>query len=188
MGRKYFRFKKSRSLSKQDLKLLGFVLMVLLSWLLMPFVIVMDFFRARYYFKRLRALLIAFFVWTLMLAFALYFFKKDIQHADFWRVFLIVVLPFSWRLIFRPIVDIFAPIFTGKEFYSSRQWRELRYEILRAHNGQCMLCGTYQGSMHVDHIKPRSKYPHLALDPNNLQVLCAECNLGKSNVYEDDFR
>jgi hypothetical protein len=42
--------------------------------------------------------------------------------------------------------------------------------------------------MHVDHIKPRSKYPDLELSRQNLQVLCEDCNLGKSNKYEDDWR
>jgi len=32
---------------------------------------------------------------------------------------------------------------------------------------------------HVDHIKPKSKYPDLAYDKTNLQVLCEECNIGK---------
>ena len=42
--------------------------------------------------------------------------------------------------------------------------------------------------MHVDHIKPRSKYPRLELDFDNLQVLCEDCNLGKSNRYKVDLR
>ena len=36
--------------------------------------------------------------------------------------------------------------------------------------------------MHVDHVKPRSKFPELALDLSNLQVLCNLCNVAKSNV------
>ena len=53
-----------------------------------------------------------------------------------------------------------------------------------------MVCGASgkQTVLHVDHIKPRSKYPELALDPNNLQVLCKDCNLGKSNLYNTDWR
>jgi len=42
--------------------------------------------------------------------------------------------------------------------------------------------------MHVDHIRPRSKSPSLELDPDNLQVLCKACNLGKSNLDDTDFR
>lgn len=42
--------------------------------------------------------------------------------------------------------------------------------------------------MHVDHIKPRSKYPALELVLSNLQVLCEDCNLGKLAHDETDWR
>jgi 5-methylcytosine-specific restriction endonuclease McrA len=42
--------------------------------------------------------------------------------------------------------------------------------------------------MNVDHIKPRHKYPHLAMDESNLQVLCATCNAGKGGRDETDWR
>ncbi len=77
------------------------------------------------------------------------------------------------------------------DFYSSEGWRALRYPILRKFNFMCLACGhgPRPGSpLHVDHIKPRSKYPELELDPDNLQVLCQDCNLSKSNHFEDDLR
>ena len=40
----------------------------------------------------------------------------------------------------------------------------------------------------VDHIKPRSRFPGLELDPDNLQILCSDCNMGKSNDDCTDFR
>lgn len=76
-------------------------------------------------------------------------------------------------------------------FYDSREWREVRYEAIKSNNGKCELCGRgkHDGVMlHVDHIKPRSKAPHLALDPSNLQVLCEDCNLGKGNRCDVDWR
>jgi 5-methylcytosine-specific restriction endonuclease McrA len=42
--------------------------------------------------------------------------------------------------------------------------------------------------MHVDHIKPRWKYPELSLSFENLQVLCKDCNLGKGGWDETDWR
>jgi SNF2 family DNA or RNA helicase len=86
---------------------------------------------------------------------------------------------------------------TGKEvddfddnFYDSKAWLDLRFRILKKYDQRCMLCGATdkESIMHVDHIKPRSKYPQLELDEDNLQVLCEKCNFGKSNKYEDDFR
>jgi 5-methylcytosine-specific restriction endonuclease McrA len=73
-------------------------------------------------------------------------------------------------------------------FYETREWLELRYRVLRKHGRKCMLCERTDGEIHVDHIKPRSKYPHLQLAFDNLQVLCKDCNLGKSNKDETDFR
>ncbi|MCH7696168.1 MAG: HNH endonuclease [Proteobacteria bacterium] len=40
----------------------------------------------------------------------------------------------------------------------------------------------------MDHIKPVSKYPELARDLNNLQVLCEDCNVSKGNQHEDDLK
>jgi 5-methylcytosine-specific restriction endonuclease McrA len=78
----------------------------------------------------------------------------------------------------------FPEIQTGSAFYLTEQWKRLRYSALLKTAGKCQCCGSRPSRgnpLHVDHIKPRSRYPWLALDPDNLQVLCADCNLGKSN-------
>ena len=77
------------------------------------------------------------------------------------------------------------------DFYKSQQWHDLRYQILNKYGNRCMKCGMGKADgakIQVDHIKPRSKYPELELDADNLQVLCEKCNMGKSNKYEDDYR
>ena len=73
-------------------------------------------------------------------------------------------------------------------FYESKQWKTLRYAVLREYGRKCMCCGQTEGVMHVDHIKPRSKYKELELSFYNLQVLCKACNEGKSSIFTDDFR
>jgi hypothetical protein len=76
-------------------------------------------------------------------------------------------------------------------FYESREWLELRYRVLQKADGSCRLCGcraTASNPIHVDHIKPRSTHPHLALVESNLQLLCKSCNLGKSNKDATDWR
>jgi hypothetical protein len=78
-----------------------------------------------------------------------------------------------------------------KSFYLYHEWRELRYQALREQGGRCCLCGRSARdgiTLHVDHIKPRSKFPNLALDITNLQVLCEECNIGKGNKDDIDWR
>jgi 5-methylcytosine-specific restriction endonuclease McrA len=80
---------------------------------------------------------------------------------------------------------------TPLSFYKSRPWLELRYATLRRYGWTCMSCGLSRKDgvvIHVDHIVPISSRPDLALDPENLQVACAACNLGKSNKYADDLR
>jgi len=78
-----------------------------------------------------------------------------------------------------------------KDFYSSKKWREVRYIALQQSGGTCSLCGARSSDgvqLHVDHIKPRSKFPKYQFDLDNLQILCEDCNLGKSNYDDTDWR
>lgn len=72
--------------------------------------------------------------------------------------------------------------------YSTEKWKKLRYVTLRKFNFKCLACNSTDKELHVDHIKPISIYPSLAFEENNLQVLCKDCNLSKSNKFEDDLR
>jgi 5-methylcytosine-specific restriction endonuclease McrA len=72
-----------------------------------------------------------------------------------------------------------------------RSWKELRYLALTLYGRKCQCCGTGEKSgkkLHVDHIKPRSKFPELQWDLSNLQVLCEDCNMGKGVWDETDWR
>lgn len=76
-------------------------------------------------------------------------------------------------------------------FYHSQEWLTLRYEVLKESNGLCSCCGRGRKDgaiLHVDHIKPRSRYPHLALVKSNMQVLCDSCNIGKGAWDSTDWR
>lgn len=78
------------------------------------------------------------------------------------------------------------------DFYNSAEWRKLRARVLEKYECRCMMCGRSPKDhgivVHVDHIKPRSKYPELALEFSNLQILCEDCNMGKGNRYDTDYR
>lgn len=42
--------------------------------------------------------------------------------------------------------------------------------------------------MNADHVRPRKTHPHLALEPSNGQPLCDDCNPGKGNRSDRDWR
>lgn len=73
-------------------------------------------------------------------------------------------------------------------FYRTPQWRRLRMEAFLKYGRRCACCRAKNKPFHVDHIRPRSRYPHLELDLNNLQILCEDCNLGKGGWNAVDFR
>ena len=76
-------------------------------------------------------------------------------------------------------------------FYKTDVWRKLRYRVLRKYGGRCQLCGRSAKDgvvLHVDHIIPLSIDFSKAFDEDNLQVLCEDCNIGKSNSDCIDWR
>lgn len=80
---------------------------------------------------------------------------------------------------------------TSKEFLETYEWRKLRMEALKKYGPKCMCCGATPAAgavMNVDHIKPRKAWPSLAMDISNLQILCHECNHGKGNWDQTDWR
>lgn len=80
---------------------------------------------------------------------------------------------------------------SSTEFLESFAWRKVRMTAILKYGRRCMCCGASPDTgavIHVDHIKPRKKYPELALDINNLQILCHECNHGKGNWDTTDWR
>lgn len=110
---------------------------------------------------------------------------------------------FYWRLVGKPrggipdkppqkpICGLPAAIVKSKAFYDTAEWKAVRYEALKKHGAACQCCGATRAQrvfIQVDHIKPRSTHPELALDINNLQILCEPCNSGKSNRDRTDWR
>lgn len=76
-------------------------------------------------------------------------------------------------------------------FYASWEWSRLRYRAILKAGRSCMCCGASASNgakIVVDHIKPIRRFWHLRLDPDNLQVLCEPCNMGKGSWDETDFR
>lgn len=77
------------------------------------------------------------------------------------------------------------------DFYNGNAWRTLRYAALKNSDGRCNCCGASAGDgavLHCDHVIPRYKAPHLALEIDNIQILCGDCNIGKGAWDDTDWR
>lgn len=64
----------------------------------------------------------------------------------------------------------------------------MRFNVMQGDNFRCVLCGnsppvTPGLVLHVDHIIPWSKDGKARL--HNLRTLCADCNIGRGNLYDD---
>lgn len=66
-----------------------------------------------------------------------------------------------------------------RNFYVSFVWKRLSLEVKRAAGWRCQEChqGPKDGyGLEAHHIKSLWEYPELALDPNNIEVLCPDCH------------
>lgn len=70
--------------------------------------------------------------------------------------------------------------FLSKLGYNKREAikTKIKSEVLKRDNYECKKCGS-KNNLHIDHIIPVTKGGKNLL--NNLQVLCQQCNISKSN-------
>lgn len=88
-------------------------------------------------------------------------------------------------------LEVYQGDVNSPAFLTSFEWRRVRMVALKREGARCQCCGASPADgavMNVDHIKSRRKHPHLALDAENLQVLCGDCNHGKGAWDETDWR
>jgi len=65
----------------------------------------------------------------------------------------------------------------------------MRWQVFQRDDWKCVSCGRSSHDdviLNMDHILPRSKGGPDRID--NLQTLCWECNIGKSNRDDTDLR
>lgn len=75
----------------------------------------------------------------------------------------------------------------SKEYQRSKMTQSLRYNIMKRDGFRCVLCGRTADDgvkLHVDHIMPVSKGGKTV--ESNLRTLCEDCNMGKSDKYDDN--
>lgn len=63
--------------------------------------------------------------------------------------------------------------------------REMFIKIWQSRDHICVNCKSYLGeeplAQYFAHIKPKSTYPELRLDENNIIILCLECHYAKDS-------
>ncbi|MPQ44500.1 HNH endonuclease [Clostridium tarantellae] len=65
------------------------------------------------------------------------------------------------------------------KFYKSYTWVKVRKKVMLRDNNECQRCkeqGMFSIGQCVHHKKELKKHPELALDINNLTVLCNKCH------------
>lgn len=68
--------------------------------------------------------------------------------------------------------------------------REIREELCAETAGKCAYCEALIGIVsypHVEHIKPKSKFPELAHRWPNLTAACQRCNTNKGTYYDENL-
>ena len=76
---------------------------------------------------------------------------------------------------------------TDGEYYANYQ--EYKQEIRQDCLGRCVYCDCHenelsgQTGMHIDHFRPKAKFPKLDNNPHNLVWSCAPCNRHKSDHW-----
>lgn len=77
------------------------------------------------------------------------------------------------------LVEFHEAIIRANHPKASTNWQRARREALRRYGHKCSECGTSEGQMHVDHVRPWAKFPELRYDLENLRMLCSSCHAAK---------
>lgn len=103
----------------------------------------------------------------------------------------------KWSIALKEFIDyintddiqVIVPI-TDDNNYKHKTGRDInlrtRFLVMKRDNFKCCMCGRSPATtpgleLHIDHIKPWAKGGETVID--NLQTLCSDCNLGKSDLY-----
>lgn len=86
--------------------------------------------------------------------------------------------------------DIYKNIDVGDEwtkFTKTKLKEETVEQLKKMYKGCCAYCeGKYESTSypHIDHFKPKSLYPELTFEYNNMNISCEKCNKAKSNKFD----
>jgi 5-methylcytosine-specific restriction endonuclease McrA len=86
------------------------------------------------------------------------------------------------------IQDKYDPVTLGRQQFNNwrasdegKNWKQQQFKVTGGLCPGCSRIFPVVSCFHIDHIQPLSKHPHLAIELNNLRLLCAGCNLTKGS-------
>ena len=68
-------------------------------------------------------------------------------------------------------------------FYNTEEWKKLRFRALVHYPRKCMICFTNNRELVVSHKRSISEFPELKLEISNIEILCDDCKIGKSDNF-----
>lgn len=77
-----------------------------------------------------------------------------------------------------------------EKFKSTKLGKETSENLKQMYANCCMYCeGTVGVTSYeqIEHFRPKSKYPELCFEYDNLHLACEICNNNKSNKYKDEY-
>ena len=89
------------------------------------------------------------------------------------------------RLARRAWVKDYPLYVPAMRFGISRDYKNIYQTLVDRDGERCVYCGTLKGKFHIDHIVPLSLGG--TNRPDNLQILCASCNIKKSNHFNEEL-
>ncbi len=67
---------------------------------------------------------------------------------------------------------------------------DIREQLKKETHGKCMYCESTIGQVafeHIEHYRPKSKYPKLTFEWTNLGLSCPKCNINKLNEFDEAY-
>ena len=76
----------------------------------------------------------------------------------------------------------------ARDFFHSEAWLALRKSTLERKDARCVRCGRKASALLVvEHIRSREEAPELALDPDNVEIICHACRNTKASLASGTY-
>ena len=75
-------------------------------------------------------------------------------------------------------------------YYAKYRTLDVKQALERIYDGLCCYCESPVGTVdypHIEHRKPKNKFPEGTYDWNNLHIACQKCNVAKGEKFDNNY-